>query len=357
MRIFLLGAMMLFLNMGMAFAQQDPHRSWGGWADAGLGYWLIAFLLLIGLFAFVIWSLWTRGKEPESPSTTRYHALGSLVMVLTFFTLILYLIVAYEAQSMPPTDRAWDWKPGEVLQDPGGANIAGEPYRGYHVYLANGCTYCHTLYLRPEDIVTGWGEGAQESDISQMGDFVNYPFGLLGTQRSGPDLTIIGKRIPDMTYQIEHLKDPAKFKPKTVMPNFDYLSDRDLADLAAYLVSLGNDPVALKAGTLSQQPVDTGDNEAVEIGKGLYRSLGCVGCHSVDGATNAGPTWKDLWNKEEALTDGSTVIVDEAYLIEAIVNPSASIVEGFGNFMPAYDLSEEDLNGLVEYIKALGGSQ
>ncbi len=356
MKIFLSGLLMWFLYAGLAFAQNDPNRPWATWGDAGLGYWLIASLIMVSLFAFVAWSLWLRGKDPEEPSTTRYHALGSLVVVMTFFTLALYLIVATEAQSVPATDRAWDWQPGEMLQDPGGANIAGEPYRGYHVYLANGCTYCHTLYLRPEDVVTGWGEGAQEADVSQMGDFVNYPFGLLGTQRSGPDLTIIGKRIPDMTYQIEHLKDPGKFKPNTVMPNFDYLSDQDLADLAAYLVSLGNNPVDLKAGTLTQQPPDENASEAVQLGQSLYRGLGCVGCHTIDGNASLGPTWKDLWGKQETLDDGAVITVDEAYLIEAIVDPGASIVQGFPNVMQPYDLSDEELNGLVEYIKSLGGS-
>jgi len=338
-----------------AWAQDQPHRPWMGWGDAGSGYWILAILFGVLAVAFVAWALWARGKEPESPSTTRYHALGSLIVVLTVFTLVLYLIVAFDAQSIAPTDRAWDWTPGESLPDPGGADLSGEPYRGYHVFLANGCTYCHTLYLRPEDIVTGWGEGAKAEDVSQMGDFVNYPFALLGTQRAGPDLSIIGRRIPDMTYHVEHLKTPRRFKPNSVMPNYDYLSDKDLADLAAYLVSLGNDPAALKSGALSQPPSDSGDNELVQIGKDLYRSLGCVGCHSVDGAPNVGPTWKDLWAKTETLDDGSAITVDEEFLTESIVEPGAAVVQGYANLMPAYRLSDEELNGIIEYIKSLGG--
>jgi cytochrome c2 len=262
--------------------------------------------------------------------------------------------VASDAQSITPTDRAWDWAPGEEMQDPGGSELTGEPYRGFQVYLAQGCTYCHTLYVRPADVVTGWGEGfTKEEDVSEVGDFVNYPYTLLGTQRTGPDLTLIGRRIPDMGYQIDHLKQPRKFKPNSIMPNYDYLSDRDLRDLAAYLVSLGNIPAELKAGVL-EQPVETGLDDVALAGQDLFRSQGCVGCHSVDGSPNAGPTWLGLYGKTEELADGTTIVVDDAFLTESIVEPGATLIRGFNNFMPAYaQLTQDELAALVAYIKSL----
>ena len=336
------------------WAQTDAHRAWRDYGAAGWGYWGLALLVLVGFGAFIAWALYFRGKEPQHPSTGRYHILGSLIVVMTLFTLMLYVVVALEAQNTAPSDRAWDWKPGEVLNDPGGSTLAGQPYRGYQVYLAQGCTYCHTLYLRPEDIATGWEEGASEADVSQMGDFVNFPFALLGTQRDGPDLAIIGKRIPDMGYQIAHLKTPRQFKPKSIMPNYTYLSDRDLGDLAAFLVSLGNPPAALKSGKLAQIPSENLD-EIARQGQDLYRSLGCVGCHSVDGSANAGPSWKGLYGKTETFTDATTATVDHDYLIEAITNPAASVVQGFTNFMPPYpQLTSEQLEALVAYIRTLG---
>ena len=352
-----LGGTLLFplLSSPWVFAQHDAHRPWSSPEEAGWLYWLLAALVIGGLFLFALWALYWRGKEPEKPSTGRYHALGSLVVVMTLFTLALYLIVAFQAQSTPPSARAWDWTPGETLADPGGTNLSGEPYRGYDVFLAQGCTYCHTLYLRPEDVVTGWGEGAKAEDVSQIGDFVNFPYALLGTQRDGPDLTLIGRKIPDMTYQMEHLRDPRKFKPKSVMPTYGYLSDRDLRDLAAFLVSLGNLPAELKAGQV-KQPEPTTQDAAVQLGQSLYRSLGCVGCHTADGSASAGPTWKELFGKTETLADGSTALVDEAYLIESILAPGEKVVQNFGNFMPPYpQLSQEQLDRLVAYIKSLGG--
>jgi cbb3-type cytochrome oxidase cytochrome c subunit len=321
-------------------------------AEAGWLYWLLVIIVAVGLLAFTIWALYGR-MRPRRWTTAGYHALGALVIVITVFTLVLYVIPATEGMRLPPTERAWDWKPAEALKDPGGSGLEGEPYRGYLVYLANGCTYCHTLYLRPQDIETGWREGTRPEEISKMGDYVNYPFTMLGTQREGPDLTVIGRKIPDMTYQIEHLKDPRRFKPRSIMPSYRYLSERDLRDLAAFLVSLGNDPDDLRAGLVGP-PKPAELSPLAQKGMELYRQLGCVGCHTVDGTVSAGPTWLGLFGSERTFTDDTSAIADEAYLEEAIRDPAAKILQDFPNIMPPYpQLSEEEIEALVEYIKSL----
>jgi cytochrome c oxidase subunit 2 len=61
----------------------------------------------------------------------------------------------------------------------------------------------------------------------------------------------------------------------------------------------------------------------------------CSGCHSLDGATLAGPTWLGIYGRSETLTDGSTVTVDDAYIRQSIQDPNSQIVEGFNpNIMP-----------------------
>lgn len=332
----------------------NTHQPWQQPGEASGIYWLLVVLVGGGLLAFALWALYGRIR-PARLTTVGYHALGALVLVMTLFTLALYIIPATQAQRIEPTARAWDWKPGETIKDPGGSELEGEPYRGYLVYLANGCTYCHTLYLRPQDIKTGWGEGAKPEEISQMGDYVNYPFTLLGTQRDGPDLSVVGRKIPDMRYHVDHLKEPREFKPKSVMPTYRYLSEKDLNDLAAFLVSLGNEPQKLRAGELIKKP--EGLSELAQKGQELYRSLGCVGCHSVDGSSNVGPTWLGLWGKQEALEDGTTVVVNEEYLEESIKDPKAKIVKGFANVMPPFaQLSAEEIHAIIEYIKSLKSS-
>ena len=190
-----------------------------------------------------------------------------------------------------------------------------------------------------------------------MGDFVHYPFTMLGTQRDGPDLSIIGRKIPDMKYHIDHLVDPRKFKPKSVMPTYRYLSERDLRDLAAFLVSLGNEPQKLRAG-IAPTPPPTEDPRIAK-GRELYKSAGCVACHSVDGSPNVGPTWKGLYESAVAvvLPDGTetTVIADDAYLRESIVQSAAKLVKNFQNVMPSYEgrFTDEELQAFIEYIKSL----
>ncbi len=97
--------------------------------------------------------------------------------------------------------------------------------------------------------------------------------------------------------------------------------------------------------------------DLVALGKALAARQGCLVCHSVDGSPRVGPTWKGLFGKEETLTDGSTVKVDEAYLRESIVDPDAKVVKGFpAGVMPqdfGQKLSDEEIQALIEYIKTL----
>ncbi|WP_194724211.1 cytochrome c oxidase subunit II [Noviherbaspirillum malthae] len=91
-------------------------------------------------------------------------------------------------------------------------------------------------------------------------------------------------------------------------------------------------------------------------GKSLAQSKGCVACHTADGAPGVGPTWKGLYGKTETMTDGSTALVDEAYLREFILNPQARQVKGFPPIMPKIPVSDEELAALVAYIQSLGSA-
>ena len=89
-------------------------------------------------------------------------------------------------------------------------------------------------------------------------------------------------------------------------------------------------------------------------GQALVAANGCAACHSVNGATGIGPTWRGLFGSEEQLTDGTTVIVDEAYIAESIHDPQAKIVEGFETqLMPTYGFTDAQIADLVAYIKTL----
>ena len=89
-------------------------------------------------------------------------------------------------------------------------------------------------------------------------------------------------------------------------------------------------------------------------GQGLVVANGCAACHSINGAPGIGPTWFGLFGRQERLTDGSVITVDDAYLHESIRAPQAKIVAGFENqLMPAYDFTDEQIADIIAYIKTL----
>lgn len=89
-------------------------------------------------------------------------------------------------------------------------------------------------------------------------------------------------------------------------------------------------------------------------GQTLVAQNGCAGCHTVDGSPLVGPTWLGLYGSQAHLTDGSTVTVDDAYIKESILNPSAKIVAGFeATQMPAFEFTDEQIADIIAYLKTL----
>jgi len=89
-------------------------------------------------------------------------------------------------------------------------------------------------------------------------------------------------------------------------------------------------------------------------GKLLTVRNGCIGCHSVDGAKMTGPTWFKLYGSNVELADGSTVVADDAYISESILNSKAKEVAGFSpTVMPPYALTDEEISNIIAYFKTL----
>ena len=116
----------------------------------------------------------------------------------------------------------------------------------------------------------------------------------------------------------------------------------------ALLWSCGGDP-----DDVASTPEPPLSAEAAQ-GKQLAVTRGCVGCHSFDGRTTAGPTWKGAYGSQVTLEDGRKVPVDEAYLVRAIKDPWAEKTKGFTTLMPRNNLPDSEVNAIVAYIKAIG---
>ncbi|HLH42722.1 MAG TPA: cytochrome c oxidase subunit II [Bryobacteraceae bacterium] len=90
-------------------------------------------------------------------------------------------------------------------------------------------------------------------------------------------------------------------------------------------------------------------------GRVQYETKGCNSCHTLDGTKSKGPSWKGIWGKMETLNNGQKVLVDEAYVRESMMNPSAKVVNGFEPIMPSFQglLKENQIKGLIAFIQSL----
>jgi cytochrome c oxidase subunit II len=92
-------------------------------------------------------------------------------------------------------------------------------------------------------------------------------------------------------------------------------------------------------------------------GEQLFQQQACATCHRSDN-TGRGPKLEGLFGSKVVLDNGQTVIADESYLRESILNPQAKIVAGYPrpSNMPAFDtlINEEQLLQLIAYIKSIG---
>jgi cytochrome c oxidase cbb3-type subunit II len=142
---------------------------------------------------------------------------GSLVLLFTVVFVVVVLPYAHTSKTVPS-----------------GIHRARLPQEqaGRQIYIANGCVYCHTQSIRAID----WGLGAER--IAQAGDYLEDRPILLGSQRTGPDLSQQGGEHPD-DWHLAHFINPRFTRPLSIMPAFEFLGDTDLNLLTSYVQSLG----------------------------------------------------------------------------------------------------------------------
>ena len=96
------------------------------------------------------------------------------------------------------------------------------------------------------------------------------------------------------------------------------------------------------------------EGSLASTGERLFVELACNTCHRPD-SRGRGPVLNNVFGHAVQLQDGSVVTADESYIRESILTPAAKVTAGFQPVMPAFQglVSEEQLLGLVEYIKSL----
>ncbi len=111
------------------------------------------------------------------------------------------------------------------------------------------------------------------------------------------------------------------------------------------------------SGTPTSTPTTTAGGAAAQ-GKALAASKGCMSCHSLDGSSKVGPTWKGLGGSQAKLASGSAVTADDSDLRSSIEEPDKQIVDGYkagvmSSTIAKGSVSDSDAAALVAYIKTL----
>jgi cytochrome c oxidase subunit II len=98
--------------------------------------------------------------------------------------------------------------------------------------------------------------------------------------------------------------------------------------------------------------------ESMEMtGERLFQQFGCHTCHRSDTGAR-GPALAGIFGRQVRLQSGETVMVDESYVRESILQPNAKIVAGYQPLMPTFQgqISEAGLLQIIAYIRSLGRS-
>jgi cbb3-type cytochrome c oxidase subunit II len=122
--------------------------------------------------------------------------------------------------------------------------------RGIDTYRNEGCVYCHTQQIRHlESDQQRYGWRLVDAAVSESWEYTNDRYHFLGTKRTGPDLARVGGK-HSTEWHLAHFKDPRNmgekfrssrgpYESSSVMQSFNFLSDKEIQDLTAYLQTLG----------------------------------------------------------------------------------------------------------------------
>ena len=124
----------------------------------------------------------------------------------------------------------------------------------------------------------------------------------------------------------------------------------------------GTNHAAMGGWVIVMEPADyeawlggaSGESYPVAAGGKLFQQLACISCHTGQ-AQGRGPSLNGLFGAKVTLGDGQTVLADESYLRESILDPKAKIVAGYQPLMPAFRglVTEEQVLDLIAYIKSV----
>lgn len=205
---------------------------------------------------------------------------------------------------------------------PNATPLSKEALAGKQSFIANGCVACHTQQVRNVDMDKIWGSrpgiAADYAGITRT-DFWRNTATLMGTERTGPDLTNVGTRQASLAWNLLHLYQPRAVVEKSIMPAYPWLFEvkqevgkdevevsvpdayrkningkivatQEALNLVAYLQSLKQTPLPQEKTPMEflykkEEKVVASNNNNVENlpdGQMLY-TQNCASCHQANG--------------------------------------------------------------------------
>jgi cytochrome c oxidase cbb3-type subunit II len=162
---------------------------------------------------------WARHPRERMLITPLVAGLGGLVAFFTVVAIVVWLPI----HTFDPPPSA-DWTP-----------LSNQAVAGRNLFAQNGCYVCHSGYSRPQDVRHALY--FLYPKVSQPGDFwgSDQSPNLLGTERTGPDLSQESGWHPD-DWQRAHFYDPRFVDPLSLMPQMKSLfSDKQVEQLVSYV--------------------------------------------------------------------------------------------------------------------------
>ena len=235
---------------------------------------------------------------------------------------------------------------------PGSSPPTAEQLEGLRVFVSEGCGYCHTQQIRPLPEDTLYGRPSAPGDyarLAALSPLIQVPE-ILGTERTGPDLTDIGSRQPSDVWQYMHLYNPRSVVPQSIMPAFPWLFGANRAPtprakaLVAYLLSLKQTPIAGASKTAASAGAAAG---------GQVFATRCASCHQASGTGVPGAF--------PPLAGDAVVNGPGAAQIDIVLNGlSGKVINGvtYASAMPAWRsvMTDADIAAVISYERSSWGN-
>ena len=272
---------------------------------------------------------------------------------------------------------------------PNSVPLSEEAFLGKQSYIANGCVACHTQQVRNIDMDKVWGKrpgiAADYAGISRT-DFWRNTATLMGTERTGPDLTNIGTRQPSEAWNLLHLYQPRAVVEKSIMPAYPWLFEvknevgknevevivpdefrkgingkiiakKEALQLVAYLQSLkqtplpdGKTPMEFLYKKKETKTVAGEEKSNLPDGDLLYTN-NCMSCHQANG--------EGLQGAFPPLKGSKIVIGDDLELFVTIImkgydpRPEFAVMNAVGT---DNNLTPEEVTAIINHEKTSWGN-